>query len=178
MSIPWWSEAAKLLGPTLGEHVEIHLVLAGDAAPALIDPSQLTNAILNLALNARDAMPDGGKLTIETGNVVLDDSYASMNSDVIAGNYVMVAVTDSGHGIPAGILEHVFEPFFTTKEVDKGSGLGLSMVYGFVKQSNGHIKIYSEEGHGTTVRMYLPQATAPPHRRGRTGRHCGHRRRP
>jgi len=153
------AEAAKLLGPTLGEHVEIHLVLAGDAAPALIDPSQLTNAILNLSLNARDAMPDGGKLTIETSNAVLDDSYASTNSDVITGNYVMVAVTDSGHGIPADILEHVFEPFFTTKDVDKGSGLGLSMVYGFVKQSNGHIKIYSEEGHGTTLRMYLPQAS-------------------
>jgi CheY-like chemotaxis protein len=103
-------------------------------------------------------MVDGGKLTIETGNVVLDDNYAGMNSDATAGNYVMVAVTDSGHGIPACILEHVFEPFFTTKDVGKGSGLGLSMVYGFVKQSNGHIKIDSEEGHGTTVRIYLPQA--------------------
>ena len=151
-------EAANLLRPTLGEHVEVHMVLAGDTSRALIDPSQLTNAILNLALNARDAMPDGGKLTIETCNVVLDDNYASMNGDVTAGNYVMVAVTDSGHGIPANILDHVFEPFFTTKDVDKGSGLGLSMVYGFVKQSNGHIKIYSEEGHGTTVRIYLPQA--------------------
>ena len=151
-------EAANLLRPTLGEHVEVHMVLAGDISRALIDPSQLTNAILNLALNARDAMPDGGKLTIETCNVVLDDNYASMNGDVTAGNYVMVAVTDSGHGIPANILDHVFEPFFTTKDVDKGSGLGLSMVYGFVKQSNGHIKIYSEQGHGTTVRIYLPQA--------------------
>jgi signal transduction histidine kinase len=152
-------EAAKLLRPTLGEHVEVHMVLAGDASRALIDPSQLTNAILNLALNARDAMGDGGKLTIETSNVVLDDNYASLNPDVTVGHYVMVAVTDSGHGIPAGILNNVFEPFFTTKDVDKGSGLGLSMVYGFVKQSNGHIKIYSEEGHGTTVRIYLPQAT-------------------
>jgi len=151
-------EAANLLRPTLGEHVEVYMVLAVDTSRALIDPSQLTNAILNLALNARDAMPDGGKLTIETCNVVLDDNYASMNVDVTAGNYVMVAVTDSGHGIPANILDHVFEPFFTTKDVDKGSGLGLSMVYGFVKQSNGHIKIYSEEGHGTTVRIYLPQA--------------------
>lgn len=152
-------ETAKLLRPTLGEHVEVHMVLAGDASRALIDPSQLTNAILNLALNARDAMGDGGKLTIETSNVVLDDNYASLNADVTVGHYVMVAVTDSGHGIPAGILNNVFEPFFTTKDVDKGSGLGLSMVYGFVKQSNGHIKIYSEEGHGTTVRIYLPQAT-------------------
>jgi signal transduction histidine kinase len=151
-------EASNLLRPTLGEQIEVHMVLAGDTMRALIDPSQLTNAILNLALNARDAMPDGGKLTIETCNVVLDDNYASMNVDVTAGNYVMVAVTDSGHGIPASILNNVFEPFFTTKDVDKGSGLGLSMVYGFVKQSNGHIKIYSEEGHGTTVRIYLPQA--------------------
>ena len=153
-------QAAKLLRPTLGAQVEIHMVLAGDASRALIDPSQLTNAILNLALNARDAMAEGGKLTIETGNIVLDEGYASMNSEVTAGNYVMVAVTDSGHGIPAGILDNVFEPFFTTKDVNKGSGLGLSMVYGFVKQSNGHIKIYSEEGHGTTVRIYLPQVAA------------------
>jgi signal transduction histidine kinase len=152
-------EASNLLRPALGEHVEVHMLLAGDASHALIDPSQLTNAILNLALNARDAMPDGGKLTIETCNVALDSSYASMNNDVTAGNYVMVVVTDSGHGIPASILDHVFEPFFTTKDVDKGSGLGLSMVYGFVKQSNGHIKIYSEEGHGTTVRIYLPQVS-------------------
>ncbi len=153
------SEAAGLLRPTLGERIEIHMLLAGDTAHALVDPSQLNNAILNLALNARDAMPDGGKLTIETCNVVLDDQYAAANVEVGAGNYVLVAVTDSGHGIPAGILDHVFEPFFTTKEVDKGSGLGLSMVYGFVKQSNGHIKIYSEEGHGTTVRIYLPEVT-------------------
>jgi CheY-like chemotaxis protein len=133
-------------------------MLGADTSRALIDPRQLTSAILNLALNARDAMANGGKLTIETSNVVLDDSYAAINSDVAAGKYVMVAVTDSGHGIPAGILEHVFEPFFTTKDVGKGSGLGLSMVYGFVKQSNGHIRIESQEGRGTTVRLYLPQA--------------------
>jgi CheY-like chemotaxis protein len=151
-------EATNLLRPTLGEHIEVNMVLAGDTSQALIDPSQLTNAILNLALNGRDAMPDGGKLTIEARDVELDDSYVRTNSDAVAGSYVMVAVTDSGHGIPVGILEHVFEPFFTTKDVDKGSGLGLSMVYGFVKQSNGHIKLYSEEGHGTTVRMYLPKA--------------------
>jgi len=152
------TEAANLLPPTLGENVEVHLVLAADTSRALIDPCQLKNTIRNLALNARDAMVNGGKLTIETGNAVLDDNYASMNGDVTAGNYVMIAVADSGHGIPARILDHVFEPFFTTKEVGKGSGLGLSMVYGFVKQSNGHIKIDSEEGRGTTVRMYLPQA--------------------
>jgi len=151
-------EASDLLRPTLGEQVEVQIMLSGDTARALIDPSQLTNAILNLALNARDAMPDGGKLTIETSNVILDDSYAGIHSEVTAGPYVLIAVTDSGHGIPAGILENVFEPFFTTKDVGKGSGLGLSMVYGFVKQSNGHIKICSEAGLGTTVRIYLPQA--------------------
>ena len=151
-------EASNLLRPTLGEQVEVQIMLSGDTARALIDPSQLTNAILNLALNARDAMPDGGKLTIATSNVILDDSYAGIHSEVTAGPYVLIAVTDSGHGIPAGILENVFEPFFTTKDVGKGSGLGLSMVYGFVKQSNGHIKICSEAGLGTTVRIYLPQA--------------------
>jgi signal transduction histidine kinase len=151
-------DAARLLRPTLGEQIEIESMLAHDSAPALIDPSQLTNAILNLALNARDAMPNGGKLTLETKNVVLDENYAAMSSEVNPGNYVMIAVSDSGEGIPASLLEKVFEPFYTTKEVGKGSGLGLSMVYGFVKQSNGHIKIYSEEGHGTTVKLYLPQA--------------------
>jgi signal transduction histidine kinase len=152
------TEAANLLPLTLGKSIEVHLMLAADASRALIDRCQLKNTIRNLALNARDAMADGGKLTIETGNAVLDDNYARMNGDVLPGNYVMVAVTDSGHGIPTCILDHVFEPFFTTKDVGKGSGLGLSMVYGFVKQSNGHIKIDSEEGRGTTVRIYLPQA--------------------
>ena len=137
-------------------------MLAHDAAPALIDPSQLSTAILNLALNARDAMPNGGKLTLETRNVVLDEDYASMNSEVSPGNYVMIAVSDTGEGIPGSLLDKVFDPFFTTKDVGKGSGLGLSMVYGFVKQSNGHIKIYSEPGHGTTVKLYLPQATGVP----------------
>jgi len=151
-------DVARLLRPTLGEQIEIESMLAHDAAPALIDPSQLSTAILNLALNARDAMPDGGKLTLETRNVVLDENYARLTSEVTAGNYVMIAVSDTGEGIPGSLLDKVFEPFFTTKEVGKGSGLGLSMVYGFVKQSNGHIKIYSEEGHGTTVKLYLPQA--------------------
>jgi len=151
-------EAARLLRPTLGEQIEIESMLAHDSAPALIDPSQLSTAILNLALNARDAMPDGGKLTLETKNVVLDENYAAMSRDVSPGNYIMIAVSDTGRGIPASQLDKVFEPFFTTKDVGKGSGLGLSMVYGFVKQSNGHIRIYSEEGHGTTVKLYLPQA--------------------
>src|SRR5262249_26131775 len=155
-------DAARLLRPTLGEQIEIESMLAHDAAPALIDPSQLSTALLNLALNSRDAMPDGGKLTLETKKVVLDENYAAMNSEVKPGNYVMIAVSDTGKGIPGSVLDKVFEPFFTTKEVGKGSGLGLSMVYGFVKQSNGHIKIYSEEGHGTTVKLYLPQAGCVP----------------
>ncbi|MGB9171386.1 MAG: ATP-binding protein, partial [Bradyrhizobium sp.] len=136
--------------------------LAENASPALVDPNQLTTAILNLAINARDAMPAGGKLVIETSNISLDDDYAAMNGDVAVGNYVMIAVSDTGTGIPAANLERVFDPFFTTKEVGKGTGLGLSMVFGFVKQSNGHIKIYSEEGHGTTVKIYLPRATGLP----------------
>ena len=152
-------EAAKLLHPTLGEHVEIKPILADDAWTALVDPSQLTTAVLNLAFNARDAMPHGGKLAIETNNVYLDENYAGMHSEVTPGNYVMVAVSDTGTGIPAALLERVFDPFFTTKEVGKGTGLGLSMVFGFVKQSGGHIKIYSEESHGTSVKMYLPRAT-------------------
>jgi signal transduction histidine kinase/CheY-like chemotaxis protein len=151
-------DAARLLRPTLGEQIEIESMLAHDSAPALIDPSQLSTAILNLALNARDAMPEGGKLTLETKNVVLDENYAAMNSEVNPGKYVLIAVSDSGMGIPASLLDKVFEPFFTTKDIGSGSGLGLSMVYGFVKQSNGHIRIYSEEGHGTTVKLYLPQA--------------------
>jgi signal transduction histidine kinase/CheY-like chemotaxis protein len=153
------TDAASLLRPALGEHVELDLALAGDIPPALIDPSQLTNALLNLALNARDAMPHGGRLTIVTGNAVFNDDDASLNSEIVAGNYVAITVIDSGHGIPASILDQVFEPFFTTKDVDKGSGLGLSMVYGFVKQSNGHIRIESEEGRGTKVRIYLPRAS-------------------
>jgi nitrogen-specific signal transduction histidine kinase len=152
-------EATNLLRPTLGAHIEIETMLASDTSRALIDPSQLTNTILNLALNARDAMAEGGKLTIETRNIFLDESYSNMNNEAIAGDYVMIAVSDSGRGIPPDTLERVFEPFFTTKETGKGSGLGLSMVYGFVKQSGGHIMIYSKEGRGTTVRIYLPRAS-------------------
>jgi signal transduction histidine kinase/CheY-like chemotaxis protein len=154
-------DAASLLRPTLGENIEIESMLAHDLAPALIDPSQLSTAILNLALNARDAMPGGGKLTLETGNVVLDEEYARSNSEVRPGNYVMIAVSDTGMGIPGSLLDKVFEPFFT-KDAGRGSGLGLSMVYGFVKQSDGHVKIYSEEGHGTSVKLYLPQAAGAP----------------
>jgi PAS domain S-box-containing protein len=155
-------EAAKLLHPTLGEQIEISPKLASEVWPAMVDPSQLTTAVLNLALNARDAMPDGGKLTLETRNVYLDEGYAGMNSDVTVGNYVMIAVSDTGTGISAANLEKVFDPFFTTKEVGKGTGLGLSMVFGFVKQSGGHVKIYSEEGHGTSVKIYLPRSSGVP----------------
>jgi PAS domain S-box-containing protein len=152
-------EAAKLLHPTLGGQIQISPSLAEDAWTALVDPNQLSTAVLNLALNARDAMPLGGKLVLETRNVYLDEGYTSMHSEVTPGNYVMLAVSDTGSGISAANLERVFDPFFTTKAVGKGTGLGLSMVFGFVKQSGGHIKIYSEEGHGTTVRIYLPRST-------------------
>ncbi|WP_291853123.1 ATP-binding protein [Bradyrhizobium sp.] len=151
-------DAVQLLRPTLGAQIEIESILAHDSALALVDPSQLTTAILNLALNARDAMPEGGRLTFETGNVVLDENCPGLIGELKPGNYVMIAVSDTGEGIPGNLLDKVFEPFFTTKEVGKGSGLGLSMVYGFVKQSNGHVRIYSEQNHGTTVRLYLPVA--------------------
>ncbi|MCZ7660706.1 MAG: CHASE domain-containing protein [Xanthobacteraceae bacterium] len=150
-------DTARLLRPTLGEQIEIGARLEPGAWHAHADPGQLSTALINLALNARDAMPAGGKLTLETGNVVLDESYGRMNPDVRPGSYVMIAVSDTGAGIPAPLLPKVFEPFFTTKETGKGTGLGLSMVYGFVKQSGGHIKIYSEEGCGTTIKVYLPR---------------------
>jgi PAS domain S-box-containing protein len=151
-------EAAGLLRPTLGEQVEIEAVLKDDVWPALVDPSQLTTALLNLAFNARDAMPKGGQIMLETRNVDLDESYAAMHGEVTAGPYVMLAVSDSGIGMPAAVRDRIFEPFFTTKEAGKGTGLGLSMVYGFIKQSGGHIKVYSEDGHGTTIKIYLPRA--------------------
>jgi PAS domain S-box-containing protein len=152
-------EAAKLLRPALGEQITIKPQLAADVWPAMVDAHQLTTAILNLALNARDAMPNDGTLVLETRNVFLDEAYASVNSEVTVGNYVTIAVSDTGKGIPAALLEKVFDPFFTTKPVGKGTGLGLSMVFGFVKQSGGHVKIYSEEGHGTSVKIYLPRSS-------------------
>ncbi|MFB6416789.1 MULTISPECIES: CHASE3 domain-containing protein [Bradyrhizobium] len=150
------ADIAKLLRPTLGEQIQIETVLEPGRMTAHIDPSRLTNAVLNMAINARDAMPNGGKLLLETHRVVLDEAYAQANADVTAGPYVMLAVSDTGTGMSVETQQKAFEPFFTTKEVGKGSGLGLSMVYGFVKQSGGHIKIYSEEGHGTTIKLYLP----------------------
>jgi len=151
-------DITKLLRPTLGEQIEINSILHQEVTSAHIDPSQLANSLLNLAINARDAMPEGGKLLFETGKIVLDEAYAAANPDVKPGEYVMLAVSDTGTGMPQAVQDKVFEPFFTTKEVGKGSGLGMSMVYGFVKQSGGHIKIYSEQGHGTTVKLYLPPA--------------------
>lgn len=146
-----------MLRRTLGEAVEIETVVAGGLWNCLVDPVQLENAILNLAINARDAMSHSGKLTIEAGNASLDDAYAQAHPNVEPGQYVMLAITDTGSGIPQEIIEKVFDPFFTTKATGQGTGLGLSMVYGFIKQSGGHVKVYSEEGHGTTVRIYLPK---------------------
>ncbi|MCP3466277.1 MULTISPECIES: CHASE3 domain-containing protein [unclassified Bradyrhizobium] len=150
------SDSAKLLRPALGEQIQIETALEQGPMTSHIDPSRLTNAVLNMAINARDAMPDGGKLLLETRRVTLDEAYAQANPDVTPGAYVMLAVSDTGSGMPPDVQEKAFEPFFTTKEIGKGSGLGLSMVYGFVKQSGGHIKIYSEAGHGTTIKLYLP----------------------
>jgi len=151
-----------MLRRTLGEHIEFRFAMAAAPRTAMVDPAQLETAILNLAINARDAMPNGGRLTIETGDAELDDAYAAQNEDVVTGKYVLVAVADSGSGMSPDVAARAFEPFFTTKDVGKGTGLGLSMVYGFVKQTGGHIKIYSELGHGTIVKLYLPSTDAAP----------------
>jgi PAS domain S-box-containing protein len=151
-------DTAKLLRPTLGQQIEIESMLEDGVWPAMVDGTQLSTALLNLALNARDAMPNGGKLTLETANVSLDEVYTQAHPETRPGPYVMVAVRDTGTGIPAALHHKVFEPFFTTKEVGKGTGLGLSMVYGFVKQSGGHIEIYSEERKGTAIKLYFPRS--------------------
>jgi signal transduction histidine kinase len=151
-------DTAKLLRPALGAGIVIESTLEEGAWPAMIDPTQLSTALLNLALNARDAMAEGGTLTLKTANVILDAAYARANPEVTPGPYVMVAVSDTGTGIPAALHDKVFEPFFTTKDIGKGTGLGLSMVYGFVKQSGGHIKIDSIEGLGSTFKLYLPRS--------------------
>jgi CheY-like chemotaxis protein len=150
----------SLLRPTLGEQIEVETALAANVWPIYVDRGQLESALVNLAVNARDAMPNGGKLTLETCNIVVDQEFARRLGNVEIGSYVMIAITDSGSGIPEAIRGKVFDPFFTTKDVGKGTGLGLSMVYGFIKQSGGHITLYSEEGLGTTFRLYLPRATA------------------
>jgi len=153
-------ELEPLLRRSIGEDVELVVARTREAWTAIADAAQLETAVLNLALNARDAMPSGGKLTIETANVSLDEGYAGEHTEVCPGDYVMVAVTDTGEGMSSHVANHAFDPFFTTKAVGKGTGLGLSMVYGFVKQSGGHVKIYSEPGIGTTVKLYIPKAAA------------------
>ena len=150
-------EMQSFLRRTLSADIELNVIQGGADCEALVDPTQLESAVLNLCVNARDAMPGGGRLTIETDNTVLDADYAAENPDVTPGQYIMIAVSDTGCGISSKNLSRVFDPFFTTKEVGKGTGLGLSMVYGFAKQSLGHIKIYTELGHGTSVKLYLPR---------------------
>jgi signal transduction histidine kinase/FixJ family two-component response regulator len=147
-----------LLKRTLGEHIDVRFVDGAGLWPAMADTAQLESAVLNLALNARDAMPGGGRLTIELANKVLDKDYARAHAEVVPGDYVMVAVSDTGHGMTQDIVARVFEPFFTTKTEGRGTGLGLAMVFGFVKQSGGHAKVYSEPNEGTSVKLYLPRA--------------------
>jgi signal transduction histidine kinase/CheY-like chemotaxis protein len=151
------AQTSEILRRTLGETVKLETVLAGGLWPVFADPAQIESTLVNLCLNARDAMPGGGRLTIETANTELDDAYSRAHEEVAAGQYVMFSVTDTGTGMSPEVLERAFEPFYTTKGVGQGSGLGLSQVFGFVKQSKGHVKIYSEPGHGTCVKVYLPR---------------------
>jgi len=154
-------DMTDLLRRTLGERVEVECIIAGGLWNTFVDPGQIESAILNLAINARDAMPDGGKLTLEVANAFLDDAYAAQHSEVTSGQYVMVGISDTGEGMAPDVIARAFEPFFTTKPEGRGTGLGLSQVYGFVKQSGGHIKIYSEMVQGTTVKLYLPRTRKP-----------------
>jgi PAS domain S-box-containing protein len=147
-----------LLRRALGETIHVETVISGGLWNTLVDPNHLENVVLNLAINARDAMPEGGKLTLELSNAMLDDHYSALDADVREGQYVLLAITDTGTGMPADVLERAFEPFFTTKPEGQGTGLGLSMAYGFIKQSGGHIRIYSEPGHGTILKIYLPRS--------------------
>ena len=148
----------ELLRRATGESIETRLLLADDCWRALVDPHQLENVILNLAINARDAMAGQGQLTIELSNSVLDCAYAARHADVVPGDYVQLAISDTGTGIPAELLDKIFEPFFTTKREGEGTGLGLSMAYGFLRQSGGHLTVDSLPGHGSTFRIYLPRS--------------------
>ena len=149
---------SELLRRTIGEIITVETVLAGGLWKTAVDPNQLENALLNLAVNARDAMPDGGRLTIETANTYLDEAYVAANAaNIPQGQYVLIALSDTGGGMSKDVVDRAFEPFFTTKPTGAGTGLGLSMVYGFVKQSRGHIQIYSEPGEGTSIKIYLPR---------------------
>ena len=152
---------SELLRRILGEHVQIETILGGGLWRVHADTAQLENTVINLCVNARDAMADGGRLTIETANAHLDESYARLNGDVTPGQYVMIAITDTGAGMSPETVQRAFEPFFTTKAVGKGTGLGLSQAFGFMKQSGGHVKIYSEPGSGTSVKLYIPRWVGP-----------------
>jgi PAS domain S-box-containing protein len=154
------NNVGDFLARTLGEQVEVEVVTSGSSWKIEADPAQLESAILNIALNARDAMPNGGKLTIEAANTHLDGAYARFNPEITPGQYVTISITDTGTGMTPEVMTHVFEPFYTTKDVGKGTGLGLAQVYGFVRQSGGNVKIYSESGEGTMVKIYLPRYIA------------------
>ena len=149
--------AADFIQRSLGENVQVEVVGSPGLWFVEVDANQLEVALLNLAINGRDAMPSGGKLTIESANVFADENYSRYNPEISPGQYVAICVTDNGVGMPRDVIDRAFEPFYTTKELGQGTGLGLSQVYGFVKQSGGHVKIYSEVGQGTTVKIYLPR---------------------
>jgi PAS domain S-box-containing protein len=151
------SGAGEFIQRSLGEHIQIEVVGAPGLWYVEADPNQLESALVNLAINARDAMPNGGKLTLEAANVFADEDYSRVNPEIASGQYVVICVTDTGSGMTREVLDRAFEPFFTTKELGQGTGLGLSQVYGFLKQSGGHVKIYSEPDEGTTVKLYLPR---------------------